>query len=132
VACGKFKGVKVYVAAPYVHKVYAKGVADTLRENGFEVTAHWVDRENDSNDTAVLRAEALQDWTDVRAADALLLLNLGKSEGKATEQGFALELSKPIIAVGKPSQVFHHLPQYTWVETVGKAMEALEEIGVHG
>lgn len=124
--------MKVYLAAPWLDREYARTVRDQIQAAGIAVTSHWLDFEGgNSKDPVVFRREAQMDWADVLRADALVLLNIQKSEGKATEQGLALQAGKPIVAIGKPmNNVFHYLPNYVWVDTVGKAIEALEEIGV--
>lgn len=110
---------KIYVAAPWVKREEAKKFRDQLVDRGFEVTSRWLDQHGDSKDPLVLRHEAQHDWADVEAADVLVVLNLCKSEGKATEQGLALQLGKHIIGVGKPmNNVFHYLPQYVWVDDI--------------
>ena len=96
-------------------------MATRLTEAGFEVTSRWLRDHGDSTDPLVLRREAQADWDDVKSADVLVVLNIRKSEGKATEQGLALAHGKKIIGVGLPgNNIFHHLPHYTWVnDSVG-------------
>jgi hypothetical protein len=92
--------------------------------------------DDDTKDPWARRREAQADWADVLDSDVLLLLNLEKSEGKAVEQGIALQAGIPIIAVGDTySNVFQHLENledphrkgghYTWVPTLSKAMEEM-------
>src|ERR1700681_2522273 len=53
-------------------------------------------------------------------------LNLESSEGKAVEQGIALGAGIPIVGVGVPgSNVFQHLPEYTWVADLDALVEYL-------
>ena len=121
------KQLKVYVAAPWKHKSTAKAAVERLKSEGFTVTSRWVDFPGASWDLDVLRLEAQNDWADLKDSHVLVLLNIELSEGKAVEQGIALQLGLPIIGVGEPSKnVFHYLPHYTWVETIGKAVEELE------
>lgn len=109
----------VYVAAPWIHREAAKKFRDDLVARGVEVTSRWLDHHGDSTDPMILRREAQNDWEDVKRAEALVILNITKSEGKATEQGLALQMGKKIIGVGKPrNNIFHHLPQYTWVDDI--------------
>lgn len=122
---------KIYVACPWANRATAKDVAMLLRSEGFEVTSRWHDlwAEQDTQDPHVLRREAQMDWIDVRSCDVLLLLNMRLSEGKAVELGIALEAGKRVVAISSPSHnVFHHLPQVEWYQTVGKAIEAIQEI----
>ena len=119
------RAVRVYIAAPWVRRAQAREVRDYLVTGGYDVTSRWLDFTGDEHDERLLRREAQMDWNDVLRSDALLLLNIEKSEGKAVEQGIALQKGIPIIAIGKPSNVFHRLPHYTWVDTLGKAIQAL-------
>ena len=123
-ANGSHRKIRVYIAAPFIHRDKAREARDYLIREGYEVTAHWLDLESDSDDPPMLRREAQQDWHDVITANVLLLLNISKSEGKAVEQGIALQKGIPIVAIGRPSNVFHRLPHYTWVDTLGKAIQA--------
>ena len=117
---------RVYIAAPWIERPRAVAAAARLRESHIEVTSRWHDIHGDSHDPVVLKREAQHDWDDIRSADALLLLNLSKSEGKAVEQGIALEHGIPIVAIGDRTNVFHYLDgQYTFVDTIGQAIDAL-------
>lgn len=108
--------MKVYVAAPWVRKDDAKRFADKLRAVGIIVTSRWFTHEGSTNDSAGvespiehIRMQAHQDIQDVRAADALVVLNLQKSEGKAVETGIALAADIPIVSVGPRSNIFQSL-----------------------
>jgi nucleoside 2-deoxyribosyltransferase len=128
--------MKVYVAAPWVHKDYAKSVRDQLVAAGIECTSRWVDFKEDkptggmSYNNETLVREAQNDFDDVKAADALLLLNLqsrgNETSGKAVETGLALAWGKKVVMVGDPSNVFHYLPQVTRVQTVEEAIQCLK------
>lgn len=110
--------LKVYIAAPWVHKAEAREVAAWLRWCGVEITSRWLDFTGDADNIDVRRSEAEQDMMDVRASDVLVVLNLALSEGKATEQGLALAWGIPIIGMlGPANNVFHYLPNYTWVDS---------------
>lgn len=115
----------VYVAAPWAHRIEACAAADQLTAAGHVVTSRWLRGHADTTDPARLRQEAENDWDDVNACQILVLLNMEKSEGKAVEQGIALANNKRIIAVGEPSNVFHHLFQYEWVPTLQDAIKSL-------
>jgi len=103
--------MKVYVAAPWEHKIDAGFVAAGLRDQGFELTSRWIDFHGDSEDPEILAREAQNDLDDIEAADVLVVLNICRSEGKAVETGFALHANKPVIVAGKRSTIFHHLPR---------------------
>lgn len=118
--------MRVYVAAPWVRKADAVAAAKKLRERGFEVTSHWFEHEGDPNDNTgksspdeFIREQAKQDIYDVMIADALIVLNLEKSEGKAVETGIALAHGKQVFSVGPRSNIF---------QTLGHEMNSVEEV----
>jgi len=115
--------MKVYVAAPWKHRKIAQSVASLLEAVGFTVVSRWLAGHEDR----ALSQYAREDLADLEQCHALLLLNIELSEGKAFEQGYAMALDIPIVAVGRPSMVFHHLP-YIWVETYSEAIAALRDI----
>lgn len=108
--------MKIYVASPWVNKEDARLTGVRLREKGFTVVSRWHDTTHKSNiyeaPEPVMQAEAKKDLEDIGNANALVYLNLGKSEGKATELGIAIVRCIPIYALGgKQGNVFLHLPQ---------------------
>src|SRR3954464_15266950 len=89
---------KVYLAAPWTHRPDALAAAQQIEAAGHAITEHWwrhADVPLDQRDE--IRAQAQADVDGVLAADVLVLLNLAKSEGKAVEQGIALQRGIPII-----------------------------------
>jgi nucleoside 2-deoxyribosyltransferase len=125
---------RVYVAAPYVARREANRVACELHNKDYEITQHWWDFEGTEQEKGAgfLKMCAELDYRGVRTADAMFLLNSAKSEGKAVEQGIAIALGIPIIAVGIRGEfsqnVFHYLPNYHWVPTVEAGFEKLKEV----
>lgn len=120
--------MKIYVAAPWAHKNEAKDVAEFLKGEGLHVTAHWIDRPPSAYelDPALMRSEALRDLEDIDQADAILYLNLKKSEGKATEMGYALAKGIPIYAVGGTTgNVFLHLPSIRHLASVEEFVDSV-------
>lgn len=123
--------MKVYIAAPWVNKAEAIAAAEKVTAAGHEVTSHWFNHPGDPTDSTgksspdnVIYAQAHIDWEDVLAADAVVVLNLTKSEGKAVETGIALQAGKKIIFVGtERTNIFQTLAP--WVETVEAAIEQL-------
>ncbi len=118
--------MRVYVAAPWVRKADARAAADKLRARGFEVTSHWLDVEERTDDPTGmnrslerLQQEAKQDIYDVMTAEVLIVLNLEKSEGKAVETGIALAHGKQVFSVGPRSNIF---------QTLGHEVSSLEEV----
>jgi hypothetical protein len=76
--------------------------------------------------TESARLQAAEDVFDVLSAEALIVLNLQKSEGKAVETGVALMARLPIISVGSRSNIFQTLGYE--VETVEGALEVLNSL----
>ena len=121
----------IYVAAPWLRKTEAKEARKKLEEAGFTVTSGWVDIPDDEDrDEAYMREQALNDYSDVFAAQALVLLNLEKSEGKAVETGLALATNMPILLVGERTNIFHWLPEVNIVGSVEEAIIYLQNYGV--
>lgn len=110
-------------------------IAAAVQSRGFTVTHKWWETEDikDEDRTPEFNRErAMEDIIGVRDANLVLLINSSKSEGKAVEQGVAIQLDKPIIAVGKLGEhsknVFHYLSQYRWVDNLEEAYKVLESI----
>lgn len=124
--------MRIYVAAPWVHKQDAQQAADYLASKGYEITSIWHHShhaEDNAKDTVMMSLEAIQDVTDVMRAEAMVVLNLKKSEGKAVEQGIAIACNIPVVVVGtEPSNVFQHLPSFSIVPTLDAAIEELETL----
>jgi hypothetical protein len=119
--------MRIYIAAPWKHRDKAKDAQQAFQAAGFAVISRWIDFHGESTDPAVLAREAKNDWEDLLSCDVLIVLNIELSEGKATEQGVALQAGIPIVGVGEPSvrNIFGYLPHYTWVPTVQAAIEFL-------
>ena len=123
--------VKVYIAAPWESKEAAKAARAKFIEAGFIVTSRWLDVEIAPNATEAeliiqKQEEAQHDVQDVFDADSLVLLNISKSEGKAVEMGLAIAWKRPVIIVGEPTNIFHHLP-IPKVKDVDAAISQLQE-----
>lgn len=123
---------RVYIAAPWVSKDVARIAGAAFEQAGFEITKKWwehrdVDME-DSESAQELYEQADEDITGVLSADVFVLLNLGKSEGKAVETGIALSEGLPMILVGKRSNLFHFLPCWTIVDTINQAIEEAKRV----
>lgn len=122
----------VYVAAPWVEKDLMPDIAEKVEDSGLEITHYWWDHEDIAEEdrlTDELCEQAELDMNGVKEADAVILINSAKSEGKAVEQGLALAYGKPIFAVGRLGEhsknVFHYLPNYYWYDTLDDVLEAL-------
>lgn len=126
----------IYIAAPFRDREQMPAIATQLEDAGFHITHKWWlvdDVGHDDEDHITTNAEhATKDIEGVLNADVVLLINTGKSEGKAIEQGVALAAGLPIVAVGKrgehSSNLFHYLPDYKWVSTLDEAIECLKKL----
>lgn len=139
--------MRVYVAAPWTRKEDAKRYASALEAAGHTITKKWwehrevpgyLDPEIPIPERQELEQQATEDIKGVLAADAFVLLNVEKSEGKAVETGVAIFASilcehgyamKPLlrlIRVGAPSNLFHYLPYWETAETVEDVLALLQ------
>ena len=124
--------MKVYVAAPWVHKTEAQEAAAELEAAGFEITKKWWEHrevptyltDNHEND-AELWQQAIEDVLGVFDADVFVLLNLKTSEGKAVETGVAITLHKPIYLIGGRSNLFHYWHTVVRCDNVAAVIQAL-------
>lgn len=121
---------RIYLAGPWVRRADVREARNVFQQSGIAVGSRWIDFDaegQDEHNASTQQREALNDWEDIHAADALVLLNLEKSEGKAVETGMALVRGIPVIVIGQRSNVFHYLPQVTIVETIGDAIAKLQD-----
>jgi len=131
----------VYIAAPWVAKDQALEAQKKFEQAGFVVTSHWITYHSDAwpqygtpalapeKNERELTRQAIEDLRDIEDSDAFVILNLDKSEGKATELGYAYALGLPVVLVGERSRnIFYHLPTITRVDTVEDAIEYLGEL----
>src|SRR5262245_60341520 len=121
---------RVYIAAPWVRRREAIEIGRQFEAAGFEITSRWFHHEGSDTDPAGLdypiehiRNQAREDIADVMRADALVVVNLQKSEGKAVETGVALANGIPVVSVGQRSNIFQTLG--TQVASVAEAIEYL-------
>ena len=100
--------MRVYVAAPWTRKSDARTAALILEQYGFTITVPWWDH-HETHNPKELHEQATADFDGVVGADALVLLNLEMSEGKAVETGIAIASGIPVFVVGDKTNVFHNL-----------------------
>ena len=117
--------MRVYVAAPWTHRNEARRVAGLVEASGHTITWPWWVHEAGDEEYGRLALLARHDINGVVTADALLLLNIERSEGKAVEQGIAIMEGVPIFGVGRPTNIFQHLSVYEWFDTVREAIANL-------
>ena len=124
---------KVYIAARWVEREKMPEIAEELEVRGHSITHEWWKFEALESNPEKMKEFGQQDVMGVFKSDLVLLINSGKSEGKAVEQGLAIALGRPIVAVGKRGEhsqnVFHYLEDYRWVENLEQAYETIERIG---
>ena|SRR6266436_1864464 len=108
--------MKIYVAAPWIHKQDAIKAGTQLEAAGHNVTSRWFFHQGDATDPTGMNSDivdiifqAREDITNVLRADCLVVLNLARSEGKAVETGIALANNIPIISVGPRGNIFQTL-----------------------
>lgn len=133
--------LKVYIAAPWIKKADAFAAKGLFELAGIEVTSRWITRETpqevsdrynagecNESDERHLIEEAINDVEDVVASDVFVILNLEKSEGKATEFGMAYSLGIPTILVGpRTRNIFYYLPNVFRADTVEQAIAGILE-----
>jgi nucleoside 2-deoxyribosyltransferase len=125
--------MKIYIAAPWKDKALMNERAKPFEDAGHTITWKWWETDNipeGADRDGELKEQAKNDHNGVRKADALVLFNTAKSEGKAVEQGIAIERGIPIVAIGTLGDgtsfnVFHYLKYYEWVNSVNEAISAL-------
>jgi hypothetical protein len=125
----------LYLAAPWIDKHLMPDRAKKFEEVGHTISWKWWDTEDlpiDERSLPYLKDQAAHDWCGVIEADALVVFNTARSEGKAVEQGIALSRGIPIVAIGRRGEhslnVFHFLDQYTWVPTINEAINTLKTL----
>lgn len=120
----------IYIAGPWVMKAEVIQIAKQFEAAGFSITSRWFEHQGDPNDPTgktypdwYIKKQAQADMQDILRADAVVVLNLQKSEGKAVETGIALSHDIPVISVGGRSNIFQTL--CVEVPTVEDAIEYL-------
>ena len=108
----------VYLAGPFSWREPLQVLADKLRERRLRVTSRWMTAHAPHGDDMAayteteLAAYGMDDLADIRASDALVLVNpktAGGGGGRWTELGYALALRKKVVLVGERSNPFGYL-----------------------
>ncbi len=123
--------MRIYVAGPWTQKTEAKRYADALEAAGHTITKKWWDHREvpgyltpdiSLDELRELAQQAKEDMEGVLTADAFVLLNLEKSEGKSVETGMAIVSAAffangvthggvgRFVLVGTQSNLFHYGP----------------------
>lgn len=105
-------------------------IAAQFEASGHVLTERWWEVEGSADYSnpkhyGMYEDRAVADFMGVVNADAVVVINHEKSEGKAVEMGFAIALFKPIILVGPPSNLFHFMPSVHQVKDVRAAIKSL-------
>ena len=128
----------IYIAGPWIHKDRALLAQHQFEAAGHEVVSRWitkhtdVDDENDPKHFTELRKQAEEDLQDLAKADNFVILNTHKSEGKATELGYAIAMKEvrgflDIYLVGDTSiNIFYHLPDIHKCQSIEEVIECLK------
>lgn len=133
--------MQLYLAAPWIDRELMPAIATKFETAGHTITHKWWESEGapfDERRFQVLQLHAIKDYQGVIDADKLVLLNTAMSEGKSVEIGIALASGLDVIGIGKAGEfgnnVFHFLPEFTWVDSVEDAIVELgkekEDVGV--
>lgn len=127
--------MRVYIAAPWPLRKDAAQLRAQLAVAGIGCTSNWIDVEKRTASDVQRIKMAQMDLGDVRDADALVLLNPDSYENKGTggrhvEVGYALALGRRVIVFGSISNIFHHLPEVTIINTLEALVEQLSLAGV--
>lgn len=129
--------LRIYLAAPWLHRETARSASELLKAAGYQITREWWEHENviadnDPKRAKILAEQAFKDLHGVQTADLMVVLNSAKSEGKAVEQGVAIDMEIPIVAVGErgvvTSNIFHYLANYAWFGTMEEAIAAIPTV----
>lgn len=127
--------MNIYIANIFAERDQMPAIAQKFEDAGHVITHPWWNVENIpyvEKTSELKKLHATLDANGVLKADLMVLLNTGKSEGKAVEQGLAIAKGLPIIAVGTPGEhsknIFHWLPNYKWVSSVDDALAVVNAI----
>lgn len=126
--------MRIYIAAPWVEREKLPAIARVFEGAGHTITERWWEHEDVPNyphhtteaEDKELGNQATRDLLGVFMADAVVLINSAKSEGKAVETGLAIAAGMPVIVVGPRSNIFHWmLPPEFCVDTIDEALRLL-------
>ena len=124
----------IYIAAPWINKAEALEAQKKFEAAGHVVTSQWITKHTDVDDPddpkhfEELRKQAEEDLNDILDSGTFVILNLGKSEGKATELGYAYAMGLEIYLVDEPSiNIFYHLPEVNKCKSVEEVIECLKK-----
>lgn len=119
--------MRIYLASNYSTHPQMREHAAALRSLGHQVECEWINGTHGGDDRATY---AEIDLRDLDSADAIVffaeaLEGSRTRGGKHVEFGYALAKGKCIFLVGKPANVFHHLPYVIRRETFEDMLHAI-------
>lgn len=116
--------MKIYLASRYSRREELCVYANVLKAAGHEVTSRWLDGNHQIDDAGLsVQAQhservriASEDWQDLLTAEICISFtetprSTNSRGGRHVEFGAAMALSKRVIIIGPPENVFHCLPQ---------------------
>jgi len=119
----------IYIAGPFDQRDQAKLVKDALEKEGHVVTSTWITSHLDALDEIdpeTAEREALHDLLAIRRADLVVFLNgQSTSGGMHVEMGYAIAAGKPILLVGEPTSIFHHLKSVRVINGLGNLIPVI-------
>lgn len=132
-----FEFCNIYVAGKFEEKARVREVQRQLEDLQYYITHDWT-----KEDAGTLQGDALEaylaqcaanDYTGVRDADAVLVLNHDRAFGAMSEMGMAIAWGIPVFVVGHKirDNIFFHLGSDYGVycyDTVDEAIEAIEQM----
>lgn len=125
--------MRVYLAAPWVHKTTAAMVAEVIEAANHEIVVQWW-KHPDNSDPKESERQAITDLDGIESADAFVLLGIGPSEGKSTEFGYALKAGKPCIVFippeGYPNVFRWHPKVFQRVSSMQGILKALVDVEI--
>lgn len=131
--------MKIYLASRYSRRGELKKIASTLRSMGHVVTSRWLETEwvNRPSESSAAPPEyrekyAIIDLEDVKESECVISFtdppNSSGRGGRHVEFGYAYGLGKKLIVVGYRENLFHHLPEVDFFETVEQMLCTLDSI----
>lgn len=119
--------MRIYIAAPYAARDYAKACAEELVQIGYEVTSSWLEETHKVNAGTVGAATALtdaevnsharMDLSDIESSNVFVMLTPTAiagtdhasywSGGRHVETGYAIAKGLHVVVVGDQENIFH-------------------------
>ncbi len=118
----------IYLAGSWTQKSAVRYARGKFQAAGIKVQSDWIDSPDEAGHVE-LRASAYRDLQQLHGADALVIMSVERSEGKASEFMFAYCAGKPIVVVGNHDlNIFYHLDKVTLVNTIQEAIDSLHQL----